>query len=298
MTLRRCIVVPRRSRIYVGGPLLIVLGCLTIAVLNRFRYPANGIVFATAFGQTTLAATWTALGPSRLIWRFSLSLIWIGLLTIALVIQFGGGPYSVMETGLVFGTCLLGQWFLLQLPLWGLAIGFSLRLGHRDEVQPSRDRRDWQFGIHHLLLLTASVGVVLGAGRFIAIRSGQNINALIDNSRPLAILAMAAAVLTLPLTLAAILAKRAAPVVLLVLLLIGLATVWEASLFNFFDPRARTETEDFVWINVGMAVWILAFALAARVSGYRLAVAKSLKESSHESGEIRQNLSLKQERQP
>jgi hypothetical protein len=66
---------------------------------------------------------------------------------------------------LILGTTLLGEWMVLQIPLWALAIGYGIRLRHRDDVEQRDSNSSRQFGIRQLMILTASVAIVLGVGR-------------------------------------------------------------------------------------------------------------------------------------
>src|SRR6187200_2639701 len=85
------------------------------------------LVLGTMFGHATLAAAWTTLGPLPLIRRLPLSFLWLA----AVVLAFG---FNLVREGnsqgfpvlLVYGSCLLLQWILVQLPLW--LIGTRYRL--------------------------------------------------------------------------------------------------------------------------------------------------------------------------
>lgn len=274
--------IPRRSRLALWGLLLIALGCLLIIFVRPGRpvteYVAIGVLFGTLFGQTTLAAAWTAWGPWALVYRAPLSLVWVGLLTLSLAVQASLNYGPPAEAILFFGGCLLGQWLALQGPLWGLAILCGLRLRRPEDEQHPPDPRERQFGIRQLMIFTAIVGVLLGLGRIVVGQLGPRI--MPDNSRDMAVivfLAAAAVAVTLPLLLAALLPRLAVPAVLLVLILIGLATAWELPLLDVFDRHSGPETMHFVWINAITSGWILIFAIAVRLNGYRLAIPGSPK---------------------
>lgn len=265
-----------------AGP-LIALSWLTLALVNldALRHSARawetcvmGYFFGSLFAHATLAAAWTAFGLGPLTLRLPLSLAWVGSLPVAIGInvETNGGPRDAV---LVVGGSLLGQWLLLQLPLWGLALGFALRLRHIDEVDQAASRH-LQFGIRQLLIVTAIVAVVLAIGRAVLPHmptAGSEMSIFI-------FLAAAAIVLTLPLLLAALMRRRAVLGVLLALGLMGMVTALEMPLLNAFRLRGP-EPEHFVAINAASAVVILLFALMARFNGYRLDTRRTTAKSEN-----------------
>ncbi|HUE72282.1 MAG TPA: hypothetical protein VMP01_15465 [Pirellulaceae bacterium] len=233
------------------------------------EYIGIGFFLGTMFGQTTVASAWTAFGPAPLVWRLPLSFLWVVMLAMAIGINVGmrGGPD---EAYFVIGACLIGQWFLVQLPLWGLAMGYGLRLRHRDDANMTSDPRERQFGIRQLLIITTIVAVVFGIGRLIV----PNLN--IGSSGEPAIfifLAVAAIVITLPLLLASLLPRLALPGTLVTLVLIGLATAWELPMLRSagVGSRGGPDAMHFVWINAITTMWLLALVLVVRWNGYTLA---------------------------
>ena len=238
------------------------------------RGPPNAILIGfslgTIFGQTTLAATWTAFGPLSLVRRLPLSLAWMGLLGIAIAINIGlqGRP---SDAPFVIGACLLGQWLLLQLPLAGLSIGFGLRLRHADSVAHGFDPRELQFGIRQLIIVTAVVGIVLGVGRAV-VTQWSRLYTFSDREAPIFIfLGAASVVLTFPLILAMLMRHLTFRAVALVLVLIGLATAWEFPLLKSLHGGPRPGLTDFIAINVFMVALILLVLTrcAGTTRGYR-----------------------------
>lgn len=267
--------IPRRYRVFVWAAPLVVLGWLLIAFLDPDppgrlgEYIGLGYFFGSMFGQTTMASAWTAFGPAPLVWRLPLSFLWVVMLAVAIGINVGlnGGPRDAI---VVVGGCLIGQWFLVQLPLWGLAMGYGLRLRHRDDVSVTSDPRDRQFGIRQLLVITAIVAVVFGIGRLIV----PNLHfGSYDEPAIVAFLAVAAIVITLPTLLASLLPRLALPASLLTLVLIGLATAWELPMFRStgVGRMGGPDAMHFVWINAFTTIWVLALVLVARWNGYTLA---------------------------
>jgi hypothetical protein len=230
-------------------------------------YVSIGFFFGTFLGQTTLAAAWAALGPGPLRWRMPLSLVWVAMLPVAVAINVGihGGPD---DAAFVIAGCLFGQWLIVQLPLWGLAMGYGLRLRHVDDRESMQDRRELQFSIRHLLVIMTIVGVIFGVGRILVTRLGLPFR--FDPEAPVYVfLAVAAVGLTLPLLLAGLLPRRAIPAVLLVLTLIGVATAWEPALFLvILADRGGPETAHFAWINAFTAATILLGVAILRLNGY------------------------------
>jgi hypothetical protein len=262
-------VTARRHRVFLWTGPLLILSWLSLAVLDPD--PGGGLIetlglgyfFGSLFGQATLAAAWSAWGPGRVVWRIPLSLIWVVSLAVAIGInvELNGGPN---EAPIVLGGCLLGQWLLLQIPFWGLAVGVGLQLIDADEGAETFDPRHWQFGIRELIIITALVSVVLGVGRLVVPIAFN------DSSREIPIfvfLMLAAIVLTLPLLLAALMRRMAVRGVLLALALIGAASLIELPLLRSFHRGPGPQALDFVAINAFTAAMILAVASVVRLNG-------------------------------
>jgi hypothetical protein len=201
---------PRRDRIFLWAAPLIFLQWLGTALIEPnsgrgwLEYVSIGFFFGAFFGQTTLAAAWAALGPGPLRWRIPLSLVWVAMLPVAIAINVAihGGPDGA---AFVIAGCLFGQWLLVQLPLWALAIGYGLRLRHVDEGEETQDRRELQLGIRHLMVITTVVGVILGVGRISMNWLGAPFR--LDPEAPIFIFLAVAAI---ALTLAAVTLRRTA----------------------------------------------------------------------------------------
>lgn len=266
-----------RYRVFIWAGSLVALGLFSIAVIDpdppgRLGEQIGlGFFFGTMFSHATLASAWTAFGPGPLVWRLPLSLVWVLLMPVAIGINVGlnGGPD---EAAVVVGGCLLGQWFLVQLPLWGLAMGYGVRLQHRDEVGLGTDPRERQFGIRQLMIITAIVGVVFGIGRIVVVNLGHRLN--VDGEVAIfGFLAIAAIVITLPVLLASLLPRLALPATLLVLVLVCFATAWELPMLRSTGAgrRGGPDAMHFVWINSLTTAWLLALVAVVRLNGYRLA---------------------------
>jgi hypothetical protein len=126
------------------GPIL-GLSWLVLALFDldgstgRSEYIGLGYLFGTLFGQTTLAGAWTALGPLPWYVRLVLAPIWLAILWVCLALNMGihGGPDELV---LLFAGCLFGQWIVVQLPLWGLALGYGLHVQQRRDSWGSNRR--------------------------------------------------------------------------------------------------------------------------------------------------------------
>jgi len=265
---------PRRYRIILWAAPLMLLQWIATAVIEpegghgKIGYVTIGFFFGTFFGYTTLAAAWAALGPGPLMCRVPLSLVWVALLPVAIAINvaINGGP---QRAAFVIGGCLFGQWLIVQLSLWSLAIGYGLRLRHEDDWEETQNRRERQFSIRHLMVITAIVGVILGVGRILVSWLGESF--WLDHEAPIFIfLAVAAIALTLPLLLAGLLPRRAVPAVLMVLTLIGFATACELTLWHVIPggPQGGPEIGHFAGINAFTAATILAGVALLRLNGY------------------------------
>jgi hypothetical protein len=250
----------------VGWPVLVLLDPMSGPRLAEYVF--FGFLLGALLGQTTLAAAWSALGPGPLLVRFALSLVWVAVLVIVVAFNIGlhGGP---SEVPFILGVCLFGQWLLVQLLLWPLVVFYGLRLRPQEEFSGAPDRRDLQFGIRQLMIITAIVAVVLGVGRMVVINFGNRFS-LGGEAADFVFLAVAAVVLSLPMLLAALLPRRARPAVVVTILVMAVATFLELPLLRAWQAHPGPEVWHFLWINLFTAAWVLAVAGIARLTGYRI----------------------------
>jgi hypothetical protein len=187
------------------------------------EYLFIGYLIGTMFGQATLAAAWTALGPMRLLWRLPLSFGWIAALSIAFIINVVGSNGPNMQAALVISACLGAQWLLVQIPLWGLAVGYGVWLRHWSD--PPQTVQDRQFGIRQVMILTGIVALVLGVCRWIVGGAATQFRDPDWNGIVIFIfLAAAGVIMSLPLLIAGLLPRyaRVAIAVAWVLAVVGI----------------------------------------------------------------------------
>lgn len=266
----------QRSRYLVIALLIPLLGLswLLLAFLhpegpsNQVEHVIIGYLLGTMFGQATMASAWTALGPGPLVWRLPLSLAWTALLVIAFLLNFAfQGHGGNVEVAIMMGGCLFGQWLLVQLPVWGLAL-YGLRLRHCSD--PPESNRDRQFGIRQLMILTAIIAVVLGIARIVvgeAVVHWSGGDA--SESAIFVFLAGAGILMTLPLLVAGLLPRLAWIATGVVLALIAVGTWYELPLVMMVYSRGSGPN---IWhlafINAFQAAWVLAVVGLVRFSGY------------------------------
>ncbi len=238
------------------------------------EYITIGHLFGAMFGQASVAAAWAAFGPGRWYARVPLGLLWIALLVSALSINMGlyrSGPDDIL---LLLFVCLLGQWLLVQLPLWILAHTYGLRMVHESDLRVGQDSGDLlglpQFGIRQLMILTAIVAVVLGVLRALVLTAGQRVSGYSDTAA-FVFLAIAAVVMTWPLVMAALLPRWWLPATIVVLFFGALATMAEFPLSQAAGLRGGgPDAWHFIWINAFTAVLVLLPLCTARLTGYTL----------------------------
>src|SRR5687768_3622032 len=127
--------IPTRLQGPIGAISLLAVGCIFLVAFDPdgnsrvSEYLGLGYLFGTLFGQTTLAAALAAFGPLPWYVRLPLAVVWVSVLWLGVAGSIGvhGGPEEILP---VLAACLLGQWLLVQAPLWGLGLFYGLRLQH------------------------------------------------------------------------------------------------------------------------------------------------------------------------
>lgn len=238
------------------------------------EYVTIGLVFGTFFGYSLLAGAWVALGPLALVWRLALSLVWLVLSIGALTINFSRfGPGADWSVIVYFACAGFGIWLFAQFPLWGLVVGYGLRVRNLRAGGSAHHRQQQQFGIRQLLIVTTIVAVVLGVGRYVVASLTSRIDLETGPIVIISFLAIASLVMTLPLLLAALLPRYALPATAIILVLIALGTATELPLLTTLSPAAGggPHVWHFYGIHGFQCFWVLVVTGVLRWAGYRLA---------------------------
>ena len=269
--------VSHRNQVIFWTAPLIALTWLMIVVVDPtpggqvIQSIAVGFFLGAMYGQTTLAAVWTVVGPGPLARRLRYSLVWIALLAVAVAMNTHFHDWPSRSMAVVISLCLVGQWIVVQSVLWGLVVGFGLHLHHAEDRQHNENLHQVQFGIRQLIFVTTIVGVILGIGRVIIDPIKANLSPDRVEMVIFVFLAVAAALLTLPLVVAGLMRHLAIPGVALTLVLVGVITAFEMPLLQVLQPRFGPETSDFIAINTFTALMILTVLAIVRINGYNLA---------------------------
>ena len=264
----------RREISLAAAAALIAAGCGLVAVLLSLEpgleaFPA-GVMLGTLFGQVSLAAAWTALGPLRLVVRLPLAAAWIA----GLILLVAAGEDQMQLQGLlILGGAFSGQWLLVQIPLWMLVRIYGLRIALEGEAA-ALSASDQQFGIRQLMILTAIVAVVFGAGRLLlgGLKWDTNQgNDFFEIARAYAVIVAVNALITLPILAAVLLPRRAAAAsILAVLFALAMAGV-ELSLLHLLAVGGPRELWPIIVTkNVVQCAWVLPIVAILRAGGYRL----------------------------
>ena len=252
---------------------VIILGTAALVVAEplsttgQHNYIWIGYILGTMFGHATLASAWSALGPSSLIMRMPLSLVWLSAVYVALMANEALNSDSGLF--LTAPLSLLGQWLLVQVPIWVLVWRYGVQLRHRTEVATSAVSRTAQFGIRQLMIFTAIVGVALGIGRLVVPPLIVFLN--LHQGALFPFLTVAAVVMLLPLVLAVLLEPYAISASLVAIVLIAGVTGLERPLLKAVGlPPLDFMT--IVWTNAFSVFWVLMIGGLTRFLGYRLGV--------------------------
>lgn len=261
---------------------LVVAGWLLIASLGHsissdsIESQLNiGLILGSMFGQVSLSAAWCALGPFPFVRRLPLSFLWL----VAIVVSFGSNVAQQANSQgfqvlVVYGGGMLLQWLLVQFPIWLVVARYGLRVGLPDGSGRVSDSRKNQFGIREIMVLTALVAVALGMGRLML--GGLQVKDDFAKWKDVLIfvfLAVANAVISLPLVGGMLLPRRASLATCGALVFVAFATAIEVSLFDLFGAGPKGRPEEyvvFVAINLFQSAWVLTVISLLRIGGFKL----------------------------
>jgi hypothetical protein len=91
--------------------------------------------------------------------------------------------FFLQGIAMAFRAGLMGQWMLMQLLLWPLAIRYGLRVRYLEDGEATPDHRERQFSVRDLMVTTGIVGILFGAGRGVLGWLGTSY-CFIDTSKP------------------------------------------------------------------------------------------------------------------
>lgn len=237
---------------------------------NIWHYTIIGILFGGIFGNTTAASIWSSLGEGRHLVRSVLAILWMIALIVglALMVFRGNGPNRGVVVDV--STCIVVQSCLIQIPMWLLRVWCGIRLVKPTGESTTAPER-MQFGIVHMMIVTAIVAVLLGVGqgmvRLIGVtRLGGN-----GEWGIFLYLAIAAVLVTLPIVVATLIERRQLLAILAAVVFVGLATASEYPLMVAMGlQRSGPDFFHILGINVVSSLVVLLHGLALRWGGLRL----------------------------
>lgn len=268
--------VARETTITIAAALIMggwMLAAVLIAMGPGLSPLFGGVMFGTVFGQVSLAAAWTALGPFRLTVRLPLAVVWLAVLPLVLALGALRGPMDLQFLVMV-GGAIAGQWILVQIPLWLLVWYYGLRIVAAGD-EPAFSPRDQQFGIRQLMVLTAIVAVVLGLGRMLLGGISRETAGpdWIEGVKVFGMMAIANTFIMLPMLGAVLLPRLSAAAAVFAGLFAVAVAIVEYSVFRLM-ARGGGSAGDLILvfgaINVVQCAWVVALVSTLRLGGYRL----------------------------
>ncbi|MBW3595918.1 MAG: hypothetical protein KY475_01435 [Planctomycetes bacterium] len=223
------------------------------------------VIWGCVFAQVALAAVWSAWAPASLFRRILAGLAMTAFPAIALTGLYL--PNRGSAPAMVFAAGLFGQWLLLLLTLLFVRFAWGLRLAVAGDASNERPA-GWQFGVAQLLILTACIAVLLGAGRWLL--SGSSFSGVGAMVITVSLLTVFNTMSPLPTIWACFASAGRVPVWLL------LAGIYSVAI-------AQAETQIFEWAQrqpvlrgfltgTQLALFVVTAAtlLAVRAAGFRL----------------------------
>ncbi len=264
----------RTNRVFfISVGAILAISYLSIALIFLLASPMNvssvGYFLGSLYAHASLAAAWATLGPGKLKFRWPLSLAWVLTLPLAIAVSLSSRP-PPFNLVAVLGSCLFGQWLLLQLLLCAVVWRFGLQLGHKSDVDTTGAGSGSQFRIWDLMGLMTLSACIVGVGRMILPLLSASGNEIIN----FVFLSLSAVFLNLPLLLAALVKTHAILAVLMSFMLLAVATYFESPILDSLGGSGP-EFSHIVAINVFSSILIVVVAAVVRMHGFRLFVRKT-----------------------
>ena len=231
----------------------------TLGVSQSYRF-SIGLAVGSCFAFALLAAAWTVFGPCQWKLRFILASVLLLAMPSAIFSRDSGKTLLPLLCEIAIFTLVVGVGVLIK-----LAFRVQLRKSGGLSVEIAQPSAR-QYGIRHLMILTASVAILLTIGRqvtpSIIAYSGHEYLVF-------AFLAIAVCIICLPIVFSVLALCRWLFPTISVLLLSGVATLGEYNLFQSLR-LSGPKWIDFVWLNTLTFLPVLLASLGLRLCGYRL----------------------------
>jgi len=251
--------------------LLAALCCSVIAFVWMPYDAVGGVFVGTAFAQASLLAVWLALGRGPFSQRCLLVSLLLAASATLLIL-----PVSILNHGelvivLLYGGILLGQWLVVQIPLWLIRLVFGWRISTLNSGVEDSGRREFQFGIKQLLGWTAAVAILLGAGRWLIgdeVRETDT-DATWSIAGFIFVLAGTNAMVAWPVIWAALARRWVLVWTIVAVVIVVVLTLKEPDLFRRVG-HGGASSGFFWWSNGVHIVWVYGSLLVIRFCGYRV----------------------------
>lgn len=280
------------------NPLLILLLLAAVQLLmllpigfiapHRFandwlRSIAMGIFFGSGFASVSAAATWSALGPFRLVVRLPCALCWAlmtGLLAMYHIITSSGGSSHATVEGMVLAATFLVLGLVVQTPLWIARAIYHFRIDVPLESISGDALPEHQFGIRQLLIVTAIIAAALGAGRLLVLGIDSRMNQTRIEAPDWELLVVLGLFLVCNSLVAflvvtgALLPKRSGLGVAISTAVVVAISVVEGAMIKMLVPGGPPDSWHMLafigTMNVSQFGWLLVSLLLLRAAGYKL----------------------------
>jgi hypothetical protein len=250
-----------------------------VQVLGPSRRVAIPILLGSLFGIVNALAVWIALGPFPLVWRILTTCFFIPIAYAATVIVLPwivAAPIQGDDASLLIA--IVGQFVLLQVPLWVLRRIFRLELV---QVRDSSDRRDnsLQFRLAHMLIGVTLIAVILRVGLSVWDPLLSHLNTT-PELRPFCMFVGLNLLLIWPALWAVLGGEAVGKRLLLSLLLLAAMTICEPFVFSAALRAKGLPPAIFYWVtNVAQWLVIVGHLAITRSHQYRLVRAASARSN-------------------